>query len=121
MPKMKFTLEEVYDIFHTSLCNGLPYIQGYGLYLDYDEYEYDNAKTKLINPCYEDILIQILKDGGTLIIADNEEHKITKDEVIKRMKDVPFDTIVNFIQEIDDATDADNVIQTITFGEVIYG
>jgi len=122
MPKLKFTSEEIYDIFHSALCNGLSYIHGYELYLEYDDEEYNKAKVKLDNPTYEDVLIQILKDNGTLIIEDSEEiHKITKTELFNRIKDVDFDVISNFINQEDDAVDADIVIQTIAFGEVIYG
>ena len=45
--KITLTPEESETYFHNALCNGLGYIQNYGVYLDYYKQEYEQAKAKL--------------------------------------------------------------------------
>jgi hypothetical protein len=124
------TTEEKINFFHTALCNGLDYISGYGLELTYSKRDYLNAKENLNtqgkNLCYEDILIQILIDGGKLKCIDHEadgeyNSSILLQDVMERFELVPVDTLIDFIQENDDAGTADVLIQTIFYKEIIFG
>tara|TARA_R110000796_G_scaffold1673_8_gene6995 strand:- start:1329 stop:1700 length:372 start_codon:yes stop_codon:yes gene_type:complete len=123
---MKITLsnEEILEFFLNALCNGLSYISGYGMTLDCDQGAYDEAKAKLTSPCFEDVYMQVLKDGGKLIFTDNEaeeDHEVTLAHVIERMPNVEAETLMEMANEQDDACTADVILQTIIFGEVIFG
>ncbi len=131
--KIQLTKDESENIFHTSLCNalGTGYMAGYGLELSYDRGQYKISRDHLeqTSPndsvCYEDVLMQILRDGGELTFIDQESdgdtHSITLKDVHKRVKDVNASVLINFQEENDDADDADAVLQTVFFNEIIFG
>ena len=123
--EIKFTEQEAQGIFLDALSNGLGYIGGYGLDLDYKKEDYKKAKDKLTSPCYEDVLLQILLDGNSLTIVDEEDedniNTITIQDVYDRISSTPFDHLSDMINGNDDATTADVILQTIFFNEIIYG
>jgi len=122
--KIKLKKKEAISIFHTALCNGLSYMSGYGITLDYDDKHYILASDKKENHCWEDVLIQILVDGNPLNFVDEEgeeTHEVFLKDVLKNIVDTDVDVLMNIINERDDALDADIVLQTVVFGEVIYG
>ena len=126
--KIQLEKQEALDVFHTSLCNvyGTGYFNGYGLEFIWDEDEYKKAKEKLQNPCFEDVILQIIKDGGTLGVLDHEcdgeyNAHINEAIILDRMDQVPPQRLLNIINEEDDAEDADVVLQTLLYGEVIFG
>jgi len=131
--KITFTNEEALEIFHTSLCNAYStgYMNGYGIELNFDDDDYKEAKKSLISkkpnqsPCYEDVLVEILRIGKTLTMVDNESGEddsvITEEDVVTRMTLVPLHNLLNILKEHDDAVDADCVIQTIFYKDVIFG
>ena len=126
------TNEEALKFFHTALCNIGGIMRGYGLELDFNLSEYNTSKANLCKekgdgyaPCFEDVLIQMLKDGYSLKMIDiegdgdnNSEIKI--DDVYERLPLVPINWLVEMVQEIDDEDNADVIIQTIFFKEVIF-
>jgi hypothetical protein len=129
---IELTNQESESIFYTALCNGLGYMQGYGLELTVDRSQYKASREHLhsTNPqtevCYEDILMQVLQDGGTLYMKDLEgdgemDESITLTAVHDRVKLTPLEYLTNIIEEQDDATDADCVLQTVFFEEIIFG
>ena len=135
--KIILTNDESENYFYNALCNGLHYMGGYGLQLQWDENEYDRAKGKweyehkgkdpIVSPqaCYEDILMQILKDGGTLTMVDLENGEddkvITLDDVHKRVQTTPLRHLMNMVNEEDDAETADVILQTVFYQDVIFG
>jgi hypothetical protein len=126
--KIQLEKQEALDIFHTSLCNvyGSGYFNGYGLEFIWDDDDYKKAKGKLQNPCFEDVLLQIIKDGGTLGVVDHEcdgeyNAHINEAIILDRMDQVPAQRLLNIINEEDDIDDADAVLQTLLYGEVIFG
>ena len=123
--EIRFTEQEAQGIFLDALSNGLGYIGGYGLDLDYKKEDYKKAKDKLTSPCYEDVLLQILLDGNSLTIVDEEDedniNTITIQDVYDRISSTPFDHLSDMINGNDDATTADVILQTIFFNEIIYG
>ena len=126
--KIQLEKQEALDIFHTSLCNvyGTGYFNGYGLEFIWDEDDYKKAKAKLQSPCFEDVILQIIKDGGTLGVLDHEcdgeyNAHINEAIILDRMDQVPTQRLLNIINEEDDAEDADVVLQTLFYGEVIFG
>ena len=121
---VQLTNEESLEFFHNALCNGLGYISGYDIGLVIDPIDYKEAKAKLNNPCYENVLIQVLKDGNELDFVDNEgeeTHNVTLQMVYDRVKDTPHDHLMDMVNEQDDAITADCILQTVIFGEVIFG
>ena len=130
--KIYLEKEECEGVFYDALCNGLSYITGYGLKLLFNDEQYDKAKQtlKTVTPaegivCYEDVLMEVLRQGGSLTLRDLEgaepDATITLDEVHNRMPLVPASTLVTILEESGDACDADVVLQTIFLEEVIYG
>lgn len=115
------------DIFFESLANGLSYMSGYGLELTWDENEYKKAKEKLGNgTTFEDVLMEVLRDGGSLTFIDHEgdgeyTSTITIEDVREKVKTAPYRNIINIVDENADADDYDAVLQTVFFGEVVFG
>lgn len=133
MPQIVLTPQESEQYFHNALCNSLSYIEsGYGLELEYSKEKYQSAKEnwKANNPdsfpCIEDVLSQILKDGGELTLTDIEgdgemTRTITLKDVHERVPKTPLSHLVAMIEEQDDATTGDILLQTVFYDEVIYG
>lgn len=122
--EIKFSEQRSLELFQDALANGLIYLLGYNIDIDYSKKEYQQAREKLEAPCYEDVLVQILKDGGNLNFIDFEEDNLTTihlEDVINNMPKVPLKTLLEVLEEKGDAISADIVLQTIIFGEVIYG
>lgn len=75
--KIIFEKSEAEQYFFDAMCNSLNQISYYGCYMQYKDKDYKQAKEKLESTmdtmiCYEDILMQILRDGNTLTIVDEE-------------------------------------------------
>jgi hypothetical protein len=125
--QITLTPEESETYFHNALCNGLDYMEGYGLGLEWINTEYLQAKEKLsILCCYEDILMQILRDGGTLTMMDWEgdgdmTRDITLKDVHERVQNTPLHHLNNMIEENDDVETADAIVQTVFYKEIIFG
>jgi hypothetical protein len=133
--KITLTPELSEELFFNALCNGLGYMcTGYDLSIGYKKDDYKNAKAKLTDTsefggvCYEDVLLQILRDGNILTIEENcseledtEIFAITLADVHARVQNTPVDYLMQMINEEDDAVTADVILQTVFLGEVIYG
>ena len=133
--KVVLTEKESQEYFFQALCNGLEYVQsGYGLSLEYDEKEYENARQSIKdkNPneamgvSYEEVLMEILLQGGSLKMIDeegegSENSTITIKEVNERVAETPISHLVDMIKENDDAVTADVIIQQVFFNEIIFG
>lgn len=130
--KIVLTPKESENIFYDALCNavGTGWMSGYGLELTFVKSQYKQSRENLVierntQPCYEDVLLRILQDGGTLTFIDHESDgertDITLKEVHERVSEVPARNLINIETENDDAIDADVVIQTVFFGEIVYG
>jgi len=120
------TPQESEEFFYNALCNGLDYMGGYGLRLDYKKEHYQQAKSKLDSPCFEDVLMQILRDGNTFgfkdIECDGEYSKqITLQDVHTKMSSVDPERLLEMKNEDDDVETADVILQTIFYDEVIFG
>ena len=127
---INLTHEESEAHFYNAICNGLGELRYYDLELDYDAKEYKAAKQQLSDrqpdtqACWEDVLMEMLRSNNTLWIVDqndSERHPITLDLVHERVQQTPVNHLMNAINENDDATTADCIIQTVIYGEVIYG
>ena len=128
--KITLTPQESEEFFYNSLCNALDYIQGYGIVLKTKQAQYDAAKQALKNkgntPCYEDVLMEILRQNGTLKLKDIEgegamDAEITLADVHERVQQTPLVHLVAMINETDDAETADVIIQTCFYKEIVFG
>lgn len=130
--KIELTPEECEEIFYSALCNALNWLNGYGLVLEYDENLYAAAKSDLRNEkpeeaiCYEDVLMKMLRNGNTLTMVDEEDEgeytrSITINEVRSRVAQTPYRNLISIIEETDDVSDSDAVLQTVWFEEIIFG
>jgi len=126
--KINLTPEESETYFHNSLCNGHQ-IAYYGLHLDYDETEYAEARDRLkaqgFSPCLEDVWMEILRGGGVLTLVDDENgmdpSPIKLADVHERVQNTPTYHMMNAINEQDDGDTADVILQTVFYGDVIFG
>ena len=128
--KITLTNQESENYFYNALCNGLHYISDYGLDLNYSKEDYTAAKERLkVTPetsvCYEDVLMEILRGGGKLILTDNEGGEddaiITLKEVHERVSNTQLNHLMNMINEEDDAITADVILQTVFLNDIVYG
>jgi hypothetical protein len=130
---MKILLEknEAEEIFFNAMCNGLGYVtSGYDLELDFNDEEYKAAATKLkdagTSPCFEDVLMQMLRDGNSITLVDigcegEYTKSITLKDVHERVALTPTSHLMDMINENDDACTADVVIQSVFFEDIVFG
>lgn len=130
--KIVFEKEEAEELFYNSLCNGLGYVGGYGLELSFEDADYEKAKTTLKKKtpnetiCYEDVLMQILREGGELVLIDHEcdgeyTSRIKLEDVHERVALTPIRHLTDAINANDDAETADCIIQSVFFKDIIFG
>ncbi len=122
---ISLTPKESEEYFYNALCNGLGYVQGYGIGLDYDEIEFATAKLALKDPCFEDVLMQILRDGGRLTMVDYEgEGDMTRSICLADVHEMVGKTdpkhLLDMVNENDDAVTADVIIQTVFYKELVF-
>jgi len=127
--KIQLTKQEAEKYFYNALCNGLGYFESYGIELKYDEKEYKKAtKTAKAEDggkvCYEDVFMEMLKNGNTLLAEDlntNETYILTLESMYFQMNEVPVKTLMEMINERDDADTGDIILQVCFIGEHTYG
>jgi len=126
--KITLTPQESEQMFFDSMCNvfGTGYFDGYGLELDYNEKDYKESREKLQNPCFEDVLLQMLKDGKTLTLVDIEcdgeyTRSITLEDVHNKVCNTPTNHLMDMINEDGDVVTSDVILQTVFFDEIIFG
>ena len=133
--EINLTKEESELYFYNSLCNGIGQLNGYGIRLEYESEDYDRAKRILKanknndeQICYEDVLMQILRNGDNLRIKDEEGGEDSEQNVSIALADVhnrvcktPIRHLSNMMNENDDADTADVILQTVFFKDIIFG
>ena len=124
--KILLTPIESEDYFLNALCNGLHELGNYGVELDYieDEYKLSRASLGPNAPCFEDVLMQMLRDGYKLDFTDTEAEEttsITMQDVYAKVQETDIRHLLDMINEQDDAVTADVILQTVIYGEVIFG
>ena len=127
--KIQLTKQEAEKYFYNALCNGLGYFESYGIELKYDIQEYKKAKETAKAEdggvvCYEDVLMEMLKNGNTLLAEDfdaDETYTLTLDKMYAQMYEVPVNRLMQMINERDDADTADIILQVCFIGEHTYG
>lgn len=131
--KIELSKEETEEIFYNALCNaeGTGYMEGYGIELKVDRSQYKAAAEMLAETnryrqfCYEDVLMHILRLGGSLTFVDREgrgemNSTITLEDVHSRVNTAPAETLLNYANHCDDVSDADEILQTVFWKERIF-
>jgi len=125
---INLTPQESEKLFLDSMCNvfGMGYHEGYGLELKYKQKDYEESRKKLTDPCWEDVLLQMLKDGGKLTLVDLEcdgeyTKSVTIEDVHQKVSKTPISHLMDAINEEGDVITSDVIIQTVFFDEVIFG
>lgn len=130
--EITLSTEKAEHFFYLALCNTVStgWMAGYGLFVSWDGDAYKAAKAKLVEAkketCSEDILMQILRDGGTLSFIDEESggeytRTVTLADIHEKAKNTPAEHLLNFINEDDDVVTGDVLLQTILYGEIMFG
>ena len=124
--KKEITTNILVDLLSMAFSGGIGY---WCSLVDYDEDEYKASKEKIkaegiAEPCWEDVLVQMLEDGKSIIIVDDEEderYKLTLNKLLNGIelnyRHRPHDCDI----EEGDAETADCIIQYALFYDVIYG
>lgn len=118
-------------LIHDCLCDGLHYFSSYGIEVKVSKRAYNDARTEIkqegVELCYEDVWIQVLKDGGSIAFIDVENagdmtgFLSLSDSTLNNFAKVPFQNIINLLNEEYDAGDCDTILQTLVWGEVVFG
>jgi len=135
--KLILTPQESEDLFYDSLCNavGTGYMDAYGLEMSTRNEDYRNAKNTFppfSSPAYEDILMEVLRQGGELTFVDHESdgeytQSVTLADVHTRINEaldrgtLEFSTVLEAINGEGDAGHADSILQTVFYKEIIFG
>lgn len=90
-------------------------------HIGYEQNDYNTAKTKLNNPYFEDVILQLMKDGHSTLWKDDNgiNHMMTFNDFINGIKRHMQETN-NYDVDTYDAIDADYIIQYALFNNVIY-
>lgn len=129
------TPEESEKHFHTALCDGLATLSFSGITVDIDESEYKEVKESLKKKnteagspdlviCIEDIYLEALRIGKKMIVTDeegSESTEITLKDVHERVQKTQLNHLMALINEEYDGINADAVLQTVFFKDIIFG
>jgi hypothetical protein len=130
----KYKLKLIY----CALTTGLPTFAYSGFHLDYDADHYNAARDALNagapilwssysdSICHEDVQTQMIVMGFPLKFIDDEGEgegnaDLTWELIKKNWKHVPNTIKGEFDDENWDADTADNLMQYVLFGEIVYG
>lgn len=117
------TDKELYTILYAILCDGLYYFPSYGFRLAYDQEAYNVSRGKLNDPCIEDVQLQMLKDGYGLTFIDMEgDNTVTLNAALinKNYQSVPVKTILTMLEGDYDAGVADECLQYLLYGKLMF-
>ena len=128
--KLKLTQEEVEAVLLDCFCNGgLDELYSSGVDYSYNKEKYEQFK--VVDGCYEDNLISLLKNGGRLKFIDFEGggdvYFLTMDSAKEKLSEIENVVIIERVQDIlseNGAADAFHgweILQFILFGEIIFG
>jgi len=128
--KIQLTKEESEKIFFDAMCNGLSYLSGYGIQLVYSKEAYQLSKKTLSHQnkgtCFEEVLMEMLCQGSEITFVDLEcdgeyTRTVTLNDVHERVQLAPASRLIEMVDGEDDADTADIILQSVLYGEVIFG
>lgn len=130
--KLILTLQEKTELLTTAFQYFAESLQCWEHQIDYENKDYKNAQVKLIKKrqsslCREDVFACIvLKGKGIKIIDCEDEDNVVVFNAALFNKNLPKCDPMEVIKLLDDNGDydyytTDSILQTLIFGEVIYG
>ena len=145
--KIQFEKKDAEKILYDSFCNGgLSELYYCGISVDWEsnpnEMNYTNARNRLKEKqkenettiiCIEDVYIEILKNGDSIIFTDNEGDEdgelieLRLDDALINFNSIKDENKIELAKLLDeddcstDAWDCFNAIQYALYKEVIYG
>ena len=126
------TQAEKQKLIYDCLVDGLPFFPGYGVGMDYTTKAYKAAiktlKARMPEDriCREDVWAEIVANGGDLVFIDQEDDdkeigRLNLANVEKHWDAIPHRFMAEYISENYDSNTTDCIIQTLIFGEIVYG
>lgn len=130
------TPEESEKHFHTALCDGLATLGMSDIQVDATQADYAMAKRSLKQKnteagspdliiCLEDVYLEILRMGKKLQVIDHggggEDCEIGIEEVHERVQKTQTNHLMAIINEEYDGINADAVLQTVFFKDIVFG
>jgi hypothetical protein len=130
--KITLTPEESEEYFYNALCNVGYLVNSAGCEIDWHENDYDAAKQTLTSAhpdrvhCLEDVLMQMLREGGELLIKDlegdgDQDSVILLKHIHENVMLAPERDLLDMREGNDDACTAWNIIQQVAYNEIIFG
>ena len=131
--KINISDEMLKDVLVTLISGTESFFPSYGIEIQYEDTDYRAAKFRCKpQPCYEEVLAQIVLDGKPLRFVDVEDNgKNDVDLTLMRIKSAltcSLTLLADFINLADnayaheyDADDYDRVLQTLLWSSVIFG
>lgn len=143
--KIVLTEQESEKFFHNALCNGMSELGLCDLELDFTKQDYKKAQqtlkakikagqiphemyvSKNSDPhiCFEDVLMEILRNGGKLKMIHHDggtwTRSITLADVHERVQKTDTRWLLEMENNEDDATTAFEVLQMTFFQESVFG
>ena len=113
-----------------SACNFWGCLGDCGIEVKISKSDYAKAKQSCLelnpSPCYEEVYMQCLLDGGKWKIWDNENEELLCEMTLQEMRDnlqqkLDRQVYFAFLEGDDDALTANSVLQIAFFGEEVYG
>jgi hypothetical protein len=128
--KLQLTQQEIETVLLDCFCNGaLGELNASGIDYGYNKAKYQEFKVE--GACYEDNLLNLLKNGGRLKFVDfdgdNETFFLTMASAKEKLTEIEDVNIMEKVQDIltengkADAWHGYEILQFVLFGEIIYG
>lgn len=126
---IKLTAEESKKFFYNALCNGMDELRFYDLAWVIDVNQYNAAREIVTGGkygvCREDVIMQMLDMGYTISLKDLNETgydaTIGLEDVINNVQLAPVGHLMDMINQNDDATTADVILQSVFYKDIIFG
>lgn len=128
--ELKISNEKSEELFFNALCNIGNYMQGYGLVFTIDRKAYETARNHPAQngkvQYFEDVIMNALRNGAELKIIDEEgegeyNSSITLSDIHERVPKTPLRSLMEMIEERDDVSTADVLLQTVFFNKIVFG
>ena len=126
------TQEEKLKLVYDCLTTGLPTLAMCGFRLDYSHDEYKAAHDSLaerMDPkyiCIEDVQAEMLRRGNAITFVDTENDgefttALDLNKIESNWDKLPSRDVNDYMAEAWDSITAENMMQSLLFGEVVFG
>lgn len=111
------------QIFLEALCS-FNYLRSYGLELAYNFSDYQTVRKNCPDLSFEEVLMHLLRRGDSIRVLDFEgdyNSQIQMRDIWDKVPTTDLRHLAAIAEGNYDADDCDTVLQTVFFGEVIFG